>query len=393
MIARISPSVSRQGTNSSSPGRQAPSSSSPRRLGHPARADVGGLPVQRALRDEVRAAAVEALVEDERDPRRLVRRAQQVVDHLRRADDRRGLVVVPLRPVDVDDHAGEADRLGQHARDDVEHRLDALVAADDARDFHQRLKPADGVEVLRGHGTVIGTACRGAAGRWPDRLPRFGDLRRIERPTRVPLRPRRAGRRARPGRAPRSLSEELERALLVRRVERREPVDRPRPVRLVRPQDRRREVRVVRRVGEVLRLERQAVALAVLAAGRAVQRAVEEVARVELQARARSSRSSAHGRSTGRAAAPRPAGRCRCDSAPSCGRSRGRSSSARCSSGCGRRSRGSRGSRTACPRPDAIARSGSASRRPACTGRRGSAARGRRSCPCPRPRGSSRRGS
>src|SRR3954453_6151930 len=74
-------------------------------------------------------------------------------------------------------------------------------------------------------------------------------------------------------------------ALAVRAgLERREPVDRVRPVRLVRAQDRRREVRVVRGVGEVLRLERETVALAVLPARRAVQRAVEEVARVELQA-------------------------------------------------------------------------------------------------------------
>src|SRR5215217_555716 len=62
----------------------------------------------------------------------------------------------------------------------------------------------------------------------------------------------------------------------------REPVDRARPVGLARPDGRRREVGVIRRVGVVLGLEREPVALAILAAARPVQRAVEEVARVEL---------------------------------------------------------------------------------------------------------------
>src|SRR5204863_2075330 len=47
----------------------------------------------------------------------------------------------------------------------------------------------------------------------------------------------------------------------------------------------RREIVVVRRVREVLRLEAEPIALAILLAGRAIGRTVEEVAGIELQAR------------------------------------------------------------------------------------------------------------
>ena len=72
-----------------------------------------------------------------------------------------------------------------------------------------------------------------------------------------------------------------------------ERVHRRRVVGLPRVEPRRREVRVVRRVGEVLGLQRQPVALAVLAAARAVERAVEEVARSRTGSRAPWSGSSA----------------------------------------------------------------------------------------------------
>ena len=62
-------------------------------------------------------------------------------------------------------------------------------------------------------------------------------------------------------------------------------VDRRRVVGLPGTEDRRRELGLVRRVREVLGLQRKAIALAVLPATRAVQRAVEEVARVELDPR------------------------------------------------------------------------------------------------------------
>src|SRR5690349_2064971 len=67
---------------------------------------------------------------------------------------------------------------------------------------------------------------------------------------------------------------------------RRELVGRRRVVRLARIELRRRELAdLIRGVREVLGLERQSVALAVLPATRAVQRAVQEVARIELEPR------------------------------------------------------------------------------------------------------------
>ena len=84
---------------------------------------------------------------------------------------------------------------------------------------------------------------------------------------------------------------------------RRQGVDGRRVVGLPGTEDRRREVRLVRRVGEVLGLQREPVALAVLPAARADERAVEEVAGVELDPGLGRSRSSARGRSPGRAAA------------------------------------------------------------------------------------------
>ncbi len=132
-----------------------------RRRPDEARADGGVVPVDRALGDEVRPALVEALVEDEVDPGGRVGRAEQRLAHLVRAEDDGGLVVVKLRAVDVDDDAGEADRVREDARDRVEHRRDALVAADHARDVHQRLETADRVDVLYGHAPVIGTAGHG----------------------------------------------------------------------------------------------------------------------------------------------------------------------------------------------------------------------------------------
>src|SRR5262249_13823801 len=68
---------------------------------------------------------------------------------------------------------------------------------------------------------------------------------------------------------------------------RRELEDRRRVQLLPRPKDRGREVRVVGRVREVLRLQREPVALAVRVAARPVDRPVEEVARVELDPRLR----------------------------------------------------------------------------------------------------------
>jgi hypothetical protein len=118
---------------------------------HVTGADAFGIPVDRAVGHEVGAPPQEALVEHEPDPRRRVGLAEQLLPHRLGPHDRRGLVVVPLRAVDVDHHAGEAHRLGEHARDRREHRWDALVAADQARDLHQALEPADGVQVLRGH--------------------------------------------------------------------------------------------------------------------------------------------------------------------------------------------------------------------------------------------------
>src|SRR4030088_1719518 len=74
----------------------------------------------------------------------------------------------------------------------------------------------------------------------------------------------------------------LQAAVVARR---RELIDGRRVVRLPRTEDRRREVRLVRRIWEVLGLQRQPVPLAVLLVAGAVQRAVEEVARVELDPR------------------------------------------------------------------------------------------------------------
>src|SRR5437016_2752102 len=68
-------------------------------------------------------------------------------------------------------------------------------------------------------------------------------------------------------------------------LDRRERVDGRGLVRLPGTEDRRREVGLVRRIWEVLGLERQPIALAVLPATRAVERAVQEVARVELDSR------------------------------------------------------------------------------------------------------------
>src|SRR3954463_898032 len=67
-------------------------------------------------------------------------------------------------------------------------------------------------------------------------------------------------------------------------ADRREAVDRRALERLPRPQHGRGEVRVVRRVREVLGLECEPVALAVAVAAEAVERPVEEVPGVELDA-------------------------------------------------------------------------------------------------------------
>ena len=93
-------------------------------------------------------------------------------------------------------------------------------------------------------------------------------------------------------------------------------------VRLPRPQRRRRPLGPVGRVGEQLRLERDAVALAVAAAAGRAAGAVEEVAGVDLQARLVGPQLDGSARPRGRRAPQRGAGRCR--GRRSCGRCRGR---------------------------------------------------------------------
>ncbi len=115
-------------------------------------------------------------------------------------------------------------------------------------------------------------------------------------PGRGPARPIASPRSGRPCRRAGS-------TVVVPLAQRRERVDRRRVVRVARVEPGRRERLLVRRVGIVLRLQRQPVTLAVGPAARAVERAVEEVARVELDPRlggpdleraaARGSRSSA----------------------------------------------------------------------------------------------------
>ena len=87
-------------------------------------------PVEFAARHEVRAAALEALVE-QRHPG-LARRAlaHELRDRVLRPDRGGGEHVVEGRPVHVHDHGAIAEQLGDRAADVLEHVLEVIVVAD-----------------------------------------------------------------------------------------------------------------------------------------------------------------------------------------------------------------------------------------------------------------------
>ena len=117
-------------------------------VGHVARAQSGVRPVDAALRDEVRAAALEALLERQRPHRPLVGLAQQRLAHRLAAVDGADDEVVPRRAVEVEGHALEAQRLGDRAGDLGQHGVEAPVGAHETGDVEQSLHALQGDQLV-----------------------------------------------------------------------------------------------------------------------------------------------------------------------------------------------------------------------------------------------------
>jgi hypothetical protein len=123
---------------------------------HVAPADVA-LPVEGSVRDQVGAAALEALVE-ERLPRAPVERvSQQRPAGIVGAVDRRHLEVVPGGPVEVDDDGVESERCRDRRRDRVEQGGLLGLGSHEPGDLEKAAKAVDCGRVL-GHGATQGSA-------------------------------------------------------------------------------------------------------------------------------------------------------------------------------------------------------------------------------------------
>ena len=119
-------------------------------------ADVA-LPVERPVRDQVGAAALEPLVE-ERGPRGPVERvAEERPARVVGAVDRRHLEVVPGGPVEVDDDGVEPERRRDRIRDRLEQGRLLGPFPDEPGDLQEAAKAVDGRRVL-GHGATKGSA-------------------------------------------------------------------------------------------------------------------------------------------------------------------------------------------------------------------------------------------
>ena len=119
-----------------------------RLVGHVARAQPGVRPVDAALRDEVRPAALEAPLERQRPHRPLVGLPQQRLAHRLAAVDGADDEVVPRRPVEVEGHALEAERLGDRAGDLGQHGVEAAVGAHETGDVEQALHALQGDQLV-----------------------------------------------------------------------------------------------------------------------------------------------------------------------------------------------------------------------------------------------------
>ena len=153
------------GTNSSSSGCHASGLGARLPVGDVPLADVA-LPVERPVRDQVGAAALEALVEERRPGGPVERVAEQRPAGVVGAVHRRHLEVVPGGPVEVDDDGVEPERRRDRIRDRLEQgRLLGLVP-DEPGDLQEAAKAVDGRRVL-GHGATrrIGQAGAGVKGR------------------------------------------------------------------------------------------------------------------------------------------------------------------------------------------------------------------------------------
>jgi len=109
-----------------------------------ARLDVGdeaGLldrgPVEGVVLDEVGPPAQEALLEQRRPVLPLAHGAHQDVARGIASVHGRDPVVVPLGPVQGNDHCGEAERLGNRARDGVQQAVEVLIRAQEPRQLEE----------------------------------------------------------------------------------------------------------------------------------------------------------------------------------------------------------------------------------------------------------------
>jgi hypothetical protein len=129
---------------------------------HGRRGDVGdevpGVPLELVVRDEERAAALEARVEELLPARPAARRAEQDAARSFAAVDDRDLEVVPRGAVEVDDDGPESERHGDRPRDRLQQRLEVAAGAHGAGGLQQAAQPRESAGVSRGRQVVGGRA-------------------------------------------------------------------------------------------------------------------------------------------------------------------------------------------------------------------------------------------
>ena len=109
-------------------------------------------PVERAVRDQVRPAVLEAVVEQRRPGLPGQRVSQQLLTRLHASMDGGHLEVVPGRPVQVDHDRAVAERHADRACDRLQHAAGVGLVTDQPRHLEQASKTGSSSRILGCHG-------------------------------------------------------------------------------------------------------------------------------------------------------------------------------------------------------------------------------------------------